>query len=250
MSFLFEYNDIDRKIWYLQYIQALKWLHDRGFNVDDITDFGQYQVSTFLEVLFGEQNISWEEFRPDALGYDQSKMDEDSEEADDEYAFNVDNLLSRGHFFIHIKIPELMQNASKLRPRHYKRLMEKLEELLPCLEDTEGVHPWWSLFKEVFWLRNKTTGTIYGIEIVFVEIEPDWTDDEPYFINEFREIINFWDTLQEIVREVKNNESIRRSLHPHKTGRFYPINRITKRHTKGNADQSGRSFIGPQKLAS
>lgn len=215
MSFLSDHHDDQWKAYMLQIMLSVKWLYDRGFDVRRVTDFdGDGHFGVFLDILFGDGNVTWKRFIKDMHGYDWERLNDES--GLDEYCWEFSIYHEREHFFLNIQIPILKENASKLRPRHYKKLMDLLLKILPYkdpnpdIDISDKILPWWSLFEDVYWLKDKDTGRITGIEIHFVEISPNWQWDEPYFINEYKDIINFYDALQKTIKEVINKPSIKR----------------------------------------
>lgn len=145
------------KRYFISNIRAFKMLYDRGIN---ISSFDPRQltnadglVSDFLDLLFG-QELTWDSLGvDDDIDYDDNRLNENHEDFDEDYYYEVSSYSERPHYMINIPLKTLQDLSSRLRPRHYKRIMKSLEGVTPGIEPEE-IHPDWSLFKEVDWLKD------------------------------------------------------------------------------------------------
>ncbi|MCL6478142.1 MAG: hypothetical protein K6T65_06970 [Peptococcaceae bacterium] len=221
----------------LENLLYTKHLYDRGFDISKLNDLDRSIFADFLDILFGEANVEWNYFMiepPPEL----TEMDENDEER-----IFIEDYITRDHAMLHIRIKELVDLDGKLRPKHYRELMEVAKKL-GASENAEYEDLNWLLFKEVGWLIEDSK--IIGLKLHFMDVISDWED--PYCAGHyFQEFLNFWDRLQKIKAEVKSN--VRINHHRGKIRRFRLGKGAEQLFSKRKANRSVRITKPHQRVA-
>jgi hypothetical protein len=182
------------KTFALENLLGLKLLHDRGFNIDSIENITNGFLGRFFDIMFGEENVTWEEIHIEPPP-DMAEMDKDTEE----YLL-LEEFYNRDHYNVKIKIKDLAEIIKDAQNREL--LMGILNKLVPDKDDyLDGVFPWWELFVSVSWIKEGHE--ITGIHIHFVDVVEGCCDEEPISLIQYiYTFIEFYDKLQSLQKGV------------------------------------------------
>lgn len=187
---MFFYSSPSWVAYALENILALKLLHDRGFNIGLLGEFVEGFVGRFLDIMFGQGNVTWKEISVN-LPAEMANISKDS----DEY-FMLQEFLSRAHYDVKIKIKGI--HGIIQSPQVEKSLIEILQKLVPTKDEyLDDVFPWYEFFVSTSWLKEKNQ--ITGIRFHFADVVGGCFDDEapasslPYL----KIFIEFWDRLMQ-----------------------------------------------------
>ncbi|OPX90764.1 MAG: hypothetical protein A4E52_00742 [Pelotomaculum sp. PtaB.Bin013] len=235
MFFFFD-NSTTVKTLLLENLLYTKHLYDRGFDISRIGELERSIFADFLDILFDE-NVEWNYFEIEPpLGLEE--MDEDDEER-----YLIEDYLSRDHAMVSIRMKELIELYGKLRPRHYRQLME-IAKKLGAPEGASFDDLNWLLFKEVDWLVEDGKKT--GIILHFMDVNTDW--DDPYCAGGYyKDFLEMWDKLQELKVEVEKNARI--NYHRNKGRRFRLGKGAERLLGKRKADRPVRDTTPCQRVA-
>lgn len=190
MCFLDESNGW--KIYGLEYVLALKMLHDRGFRIPKELEIIKNTLSEFFILMFGENNCDWIPGRPEEDSL-QKLFEVDGEYENDDIVDILEEYYSKDHGLVKIIIDDL----GGLKTKQYVKLMEILTELCPTDEDilNLGEFPWYEMFRSINWL-TEVNGTVTGLLIHIVDIKV-CCDESPQGLGHYyRTFVRFWDQLQ------------------------------------------------------
>lgn len=193
-----------------------KLLHDRGFKVDGL-DIGDAIFGSVLDILFGEDNITWDSIDP-VLPDDAERILEKIEEGEElpeeetEAGCYISEYVNRDHYRIEVRINDLAELNDSLRPKNYRQMMEPLKGVGYSSNEhfnvdlCEEYFPWYELVEEIEWLRDKS-GKIIGFWLHMIDVAQG--TEEPVSDLRYTEaFIRFWDALQIIKKKVQNNACV------------------------------------------
>ena len=178
------------KTYGLEYLYALKMLHDRGFMIPKHLEIVRNTLSEFFSLMFGENNCH---SIPGAPEDDQlQKLLETEYEGNDANDI-LEEYYRRDHALIEMQIDDL----KGLKTEQYVKLMEILTELCPTDEDILGLgeFPWYEMFRSINWLTTANR-TVTGLFIHLVDVKV-CCDEEPQGLGRYYNVfLRFWDQLQ------------------------------------------------------
>lgn len=195
---MFLFSNPSWKTFALENLLGLKLLHDRGFNVGGVGEIIEGFLGRFLDIMFGEGNVTWEKMNIEPPP-EMAQIDEDSEEH-----FILQEFYDRSHYDVKIRVPGLAEVTKNSEAKN--SLLSILQKLVPSRNDyIDGVFPWWELFVSISWLEENAELT--GIHIHFVDVMESCCDDEPpvSLIHYIRVFVEFWDRLQLFKNEVRKS---------------------------------------------
>ncbi len=191
-----------------------KLLYDRGFNVTSL-EIGEPILGPVLEMLFGgEDHVIWGPIEPNLPEeaeriLEKANNNEELTDDEEEASYYITNYAGRDHYRLEIKIDDLAELYDKLRPKHYRQLMDTLKKVSYTSNENfnvdlfEDYFPYYELVEEIEWLKDDG-GRIIGFWLHFVDVESG--TEEPISDLRYHEaFIKFWDTLQVIKKKVSNN---------------------------------------------
>lgn len=229
-SYNYFYQNLDVKAYEIENILVTKHLFDKGLDVSRITSFSDSILPDVLDILFSDK-VDWQNIKTEwPVDLDKDELEDELEKNEDcWYCSTLLDFLDRDSFLINIKVDEFIELKGKLRPKHYQKIMDKLKTLvgerqLPerspegLLYDEE-YFPFYHLFYDVDWLKENKN--IIGFQIHFVELNQNWSWEEPLRIRELlMGLVDVYDTIKEITKEVAANVRLRRNYSANKTQRF------------------------------
>lgn len=213
MTISFFNNGTSGKVFVLENLLCLKYLHNRGFDVSRVS-VDEPILDDIWHILF--ESVRWNSIEikppPELEGLDE----------EDEERYYIEDYLGRDHFMVDIEIKELRELAGRIRPKHYRELQDILKKVCAA-KDEDYEELTWELIREMKWLVQD--GKIVGLTLHFVDIRSDWED--PYYTGVyFKAFLKFWDRLQELKAEVAQNVRINNNRD---TARLYRLGKGAER---------------------